>query len=195
MTGPEDKPTLRARIRAARDAILPDERERASEAAAARALALPEVAHARSVLAYAALPEEIDPAPLVASLRGLGARIALPRVCEPGVMSLHWTGEDTALAPGAMGISEPDETCEWARPEDLDLVIVPGVAFDASCARLGFGGGFYDAFLPILPAATPTIALAFEEQVVDAVPCGEHDARVDAVVTPSRVLRRGTPRS
>jgi 5-formyltetrahydrofolate cyclo-ligase len=143
------------------------------------------------VLAYAALPEEIDPAPLVAALRVRGARIALPRVCGPGTLALHWVEVDSNLAPGAMGIPEPDEACAWAAPDDFDLVIVPGVAFDASCARLGFGGGFYDSLLPLLPQTTPTVALAFDEQLVEIVPCEEHDARVDIVVTPSGVNRRG----
>jgi 5-formyltetrahydrofolate cyclo-ligase len=186
----DSKSDMRARARAARTALSADARRGASEAVADRALALPEVARARSVLAYAALPEEIDPAPLVSALRARGARIALPRVCGPGTLSLHWVEEGADLAPGTMGIPEPDEACAWAGPHDFDLVVVPGVAFDASCARLGFGGGFYDAFLPILPKTAVTVALAFDEQLVDVVPCEAHDTRVDAVVTPSRVHRR-----
>lgn len=190
MSHRDAKAALRAEVRAARAAVPPEARDAASRTVADRALGLPEVAAARAVLAYAALPEEIDPAPLVASLRAAGARVALPRVCEPGVMSLHWVDAGADLEPGAMGIREPDASCAWARPEDFDLVIVPGVAFDASCARLGFGGGFYDALLPIIPSRAATIALAFDEQLVDEVPCEEHDARVDAVVTPSGVHRR-----
>lgn len=186
----ERKRALRTSVRAARAALPPGARRAASTAVAERASALPEVARARSVLAYAALPEEIDPAPLVAALRARGARIAFPRVCEPGTLTLHWVEAGAELGPGAMGIPEPDEACASASPEDFDLVIVPGVAFDASCARLGFGGGFYDSFLPLLPETATTVALAFDEQFVDEVPCEEHDARVDAIVTPSGVRRR-----
>jgi len=185
----ESKAAVRARIRAARAAVDVESRDAASRAACQRALRLPEVASARAVLAYAALPEEIDPAPLVASLRTLGARVALPRVCGPGVLSLHWVEADASLEPGALGVHEPDQATEWARPEEFDLVIVPGVAFDPACARLGFGGGFYDALLPILPRRVATVALAFDEQIVREVPCEEHDVPVGVVVTPSRVIR------
>jgi 5-formyltetrahydrofolate cyclo-ligase len=157
---------------------------------ARRALELPEVAGARAVLAYAALPEEVDPAALIDSLRALGARIALPRVCGPGALALHWVEEGQTLETGHAGIPEPAESCAWAGPDDFDLVLVPGVAFDASCARLGFGGGFYDALLPSIPAGATTLGLAYDVQMVAEVPCEPHDERVMIVVTPSAVHRR-----
>jgi 5-formyltetrahydrofolate cyclo-ligase len=186
----ESKTAARARARGARSALKPAMRLKASTAIAERSLELPEVAGARRVLAYAALPEEVDPAPLVAALRERGARIALPRVCGPGTLALHWVEDDQVLEPGHAGIPEPPESCTAASPQEFDLVLVPGVAFDESCARLGFGGGFYDALLPTLPADVVTVALAFDEQVLDAVPCEAHDERVAVVVTPSRVFRR-----
>jgi 5-formyltetrahydrofolate cyclo-ligase len=142
------------------------------------------------VLAYAALPEEIDPADIVAALRADGARVAMPRVCGPGALALHWVDEGEVLESGHAGIPEPPESCAWAGPDDFDLVLVPGVAFDASCARLGFGGGFYDALLPSLPEGVATVGLAFDEQIVDEVPCEPHDERVAIVVTPTAVYRR-----
>jgi 5-formyltetrahydrofolate cyclo-ligase len=186
----DSKRELRAGAREARAALSVDARAEASAAVAVAALDLPEVATARSVLAYAALPEEIDPAPLVRALREIGARVAYPRVCGPGVLALHWTAADDQLAPGHAGIPEPASDSPWASPDDFDLVIVPGVAFDTACGRLGLGGGFYDAFLPTLRTNTVAVALAFDEQMVDSVPCEEHDARVDFVVTPSATHRR-----
>jgi 5-formyltetrahydrofolate cyclo-ligase len=186
----DSKRDLRARVRASRAAVPADRACEAAEDVARRALALPEVARARSVLAYAALPEELDPAPLVGALRSLGARVALPRVCGPGTLALHWVEPGDVLGRGHAGIPEPHETCAWAGPEDFDLVLVPGVAFDASCARLGFGGGFYDALLPSLPVTATTLALAFDAQIVDEVPCEPHDEPVMIVVTPTAVYRR-----
>jgi 5-formyltetrahydrofolate cyclo-ligase len=186
----DSKADTRTRAREARRALTPRMRLSASAAIAERALELPEVAGARAVLAYAALPEEADPAALVVALRSRGARVALPRVCGPGTLALHWVDDDRELEPGHAGIPEPPASCDRASPDDFDLVLVPGVAFDVSCARLGFGGGFYDALLPTLPAHTATVALAFDEQVLDAVPCEAHDERVAIVVTPSRVFRR-----
>lgn len=184
------KKEARRAARAARRAIDPAARAAASVAVASRAIHVPEVAGARSVLAYAALPEELDPAPLVEALRQRGARIALPRVCAPGVLALHWVEAKEPLAVGWMGVSEPPEACTWASPAEFDLVLVPGVAFDATCRRLGFGGGYYDEFLAALPQGVPAVGLAFEEQMCDEVPHEEHDAVLDAVVTPTAVHRR-----
>ncbi len=184
------KQALRERVRAARAALPPDVRATRSAAIATRALAIPEVAGARAVLAYTALAGEADPAPLLEVLRRRGARIALPRVCGPQKLSLHWVEPDTPLSPGALGTSEPSPECASATASDFDLVIVPGVAFDPACARLGFGGGFYDALLPTLPSRTLAVGLAFDEQIVGAVPCESHDEPVDMVVTPTSVHRR-----
>jgi 5-formyltetrahydrofolate cyclo-ligase len=65
---------------------------------------------------------------------------------------------------------------------------VPGVAFDAACRRLGYGGGYYDRLLPLLPATAPRVAGAFDVQIVDAVPAAAHDLGVDCIVTESRTL-------
>ncbi len=185
------KRDLRAGARAARAALSPQARESASAEIARLVLDLPEAAAARAVLAYAAMPEEVDPAGIVAALRARGARIALPRVCGPGALALHWVEDDEELPPGHAGIAEPAESCAWAAPDEFDLVLVPGVAFDAGCARLGFGGGFYDALLPSLSPGAVTIGLAYDEQMVDEVPREPHDEHVLIVVTPSAVHRRG----
>jgi 5-formyltetrahydrofolate cyclo-ligase len=170
-----------------RAGVMPWQRAGLSAQAAARALELPEVGAARAVLAYAAMPGEIDPAPLVHALRERGARVAYPRVCGPGAMTLHWASDD-ALEPGFCGIAEPAADAEDAAPDEFDLAIVPGVAFDAACERLGRGGGFYDRLLPAITGLT--VGLAFDEQIVECLPREEHDMPVDVVVTPSRVIRR-----
>jgi 5-formyltetrahydrofolate cyclo-ligase len=78
-------------------------------------------------------------------------------------------------------------------PPDLDLVVVPGVAFDEGGRRLGRGRGFYDATLAALRPTTATVGLAFDAQVVPSVPSGPHDARLHAVVTERRWLGGGFP--
>jgi 5-formyltetrahydrofolate cyclo-ligase len=97
------------------------------------------------------------------------------------------------LEPGFKGIPEPVEACERVGPEAVDLVIVPGVAFDVRSGRLGYGGGFYDRFLASCRA--PRIAVAFSMQIVDGVPCDEHDLPVDVVVTETGEIRSSRGRS
>jgi len=186
------KTELRASIRAVRAAIPEPVRREAAIRDAAGALGLTGVVGARGVLAYGAMPEELDASPLVRRLSQSGARIAYPRVCGPGELTLHWS-DTCELEPGYCGLLEPPAGSDEASLDEIGLVLVPGVAFDAECHRLGMGGGFYDRLLAALPPTTLKIALAFDEQIVDAVPCEEHDAMLDAVVTPSRIFRRGKP--
>ncbi len=74
-----------------------------------------------------------------------------------------------------------------AQPEDFDLVIVPGVAFDPTGNRLGYGAGYYDRFLPRLRPKTPTVAACFDLQMVDSVFPAAHDIPLDFIVTESSV--------
>ena len=185
----EAKAALRARMRELRAGFAPDVRAAESAAAAQRAVALPEVAGARVVVGYHALAEELDPSPLLTLLRERGARVALPRVSAPGELTLHWVEGNDELLAGSLGIMEPAADGPGPGLDVIDLVIVPGIAFDAHGRRLGFGGGFYDRLLARLSATTRTVAIAYDVQVVAEVPSGECDHRVQVVVTPTAVHR------
>jgi 5-formyltetrahydrofolate cyclo-ligase len=186
------KDSARLLGRAARQAVPAEDRLRHAEAAAERLLALPEIASAHTVLAYAATPEEIDPAPAVEALRARGATIALPRVTGPGRLTLHRVDPGTMLVPGPFGLLEPPRDSPTVAPGEIDVAIVPGVAFDGACRRIGHGGGFYDHLNSMMVDAV-TVGLAFDEQVLGEVPCEDHDVCVDVLVTPSRTRRREIP--
>jgi 5-formyltetrahydrofolate cyclo-ligase len=98
---------------------------------------------------------------------------------------------ETDLVPGAWGIPEPRDGLAEVLPEQIDAVVVPGSAFDAAGRRCGYGGGFYDTYLPRTRPGIPWIALAFEAQLVDELPCEPHDLSVGAVVTETRLIRTG----
>lgn len=183
------KAELRANARALR-AMLPDARRAGqSRLIAERLLRMPEVEEARTVMAYGANAEEVDPRPAVIALREAGARIAYPRISGPGCLSPHWVdSEDEQLTLSALGISEPIDACACAEPSEIEIVLVPGVAFGRDGYRLGFGAGYYDRFLPRAPDALK-IGLAFDEQLFDSVPHDAHDVVMDAIVTPSAVIR------
>jgi 5-formyltetrahydrofolate cyclo-ligase len=186
-----DKHVARLRGRAARQGVLAEDRPLHAAAAAERLLALPEVASARTILAYAATPEEIDPGPAVEALRSRGVVIALPRVTGPQRLTLHRVDADTTLFKGAFGVLEPPEESPTVPLEDIDVAIVPGVTFDDACHRIGYGGGYYDRLLGTMSGVS--VGLAFDGQVFTDVPYEDHDVCVDVLVTPSRTFRRRRP--
>jgi 5-formyltetrahydrofolate cyclo-ligase len=191
MTGDraEAKRAARREGRAARQSVLAGERPHLTAAAAERLLALPELASARTVLAYSATAEEIDPGPVVSALRERGMVIALPRMVGPERLVLHRVDGVDALVDGPFGLLEPSGEAPVVAPESIDVAIVPGVAFDSACQRIGHGGGYYDRLFGMMPDAV-TVGVAFDGQVLAEVPCEEHDVCVDVLVTPTRTLRR-----
>lgn len=152
-------------------------------------LALPEFARAQTVLTYAALPAEIDPSIATAELRDRGVRIAYTRIEAPGILGMHLVESEIELIPGPLSIRQPSQSSPRVAHDEIDLVIVPGLAFDETGARLGYGGGYFDRLLPLLRPDCARIGIAFDEQLLPSIPAEEHDQHVDVVVTPSRVVR------
>lgn len=91
-----------------------------------------------------------------------------------------------ALKQGKFGISEPEHP-DWAGPEDLDLILVPGVAFDTSGNRIGRGGGFYDRLLPQYQAVR--VGICFDFQCLEKIPSKSHDCTMDWLITESKFLK------
>lgn len=165
----------------------PDERRRSDDALFDRFLALPEVERARTILLYHGMGAEPETARLIPSLLAAGKNVALPRCTGPGEMEARLVGEETELIRHPFGMLEPGEDCPLAEPRTLELVLVPGLAFDRSGGRLGQGGGFYDRYLPRCPGAKA--ALCRVEFLLEAVPREEHDCSVELVVTEEEVFR------
>lgn len=204
MTLGEEKAALRARMRAVRDRL--DERERhiASESICRHLLAHPWIRgrmdagheHGRTpaLLAFCAIRSEPDMSAFVREAWKRGMRVLFPRVDRGASrLTLHAVNSEAELVPGAWGIPEPSaEAAEWDVRVPPDLVLVPGLAFDRSGGRLGYGRGFYDRLLAewraptqgTSPLADPLlVAPAFEAMLVERVPCEPHDVKVDLIVT------------
>ncbi|MEM8699079.1 MAG: 5-formyltetrahydrofolate cyclo-ligase [Pseudomonadota bacterium] len=146
-------------------------------------------AGAEVIAAYRPIRTEIDPTPLMEALAASGYRLAVP-VIEGDGLPLRFAAwaPGSAMVAGAFGAEVPAQL-DWVTP---DLVVVPLVAFDRACWRLGYGGGFYDRSLEGLRAVRPTLAvgLAYAAQEVAAVPLEPTDQALDAIVTERGVLRR-----
>lgn len=166
----------------------------------ANLLSLPWFARAGTIMFYAPYRGEVDVSGAIASALLSGKRVALPRIRRKrpvderaapnaGVMDAYlianWPGDAVS---GAYGILEPGSWCPPVEPPELELVVVPGVAFDRLGFRLGYGGGYYDRFLGQVRPGCPAVGVAFDLQVVPELPRGEHDRRVDAVVTESEII-------
>lgn len=171
--------------------------EAAAVAAASRVAGTPEFRDARSVALYAALPDELSTLPLYRASRAAGKRVALPRMRPGRRLEFAWVSSFDALRPGRYGVAEPPETEAAVRLSELDLVVVPGVAFDRSGGRLGRGAGYYDRALACRSGSRPfVVGFAQASRIVDEVPTEAFDQRVDAIATDREWLRtRRGPRA
>lgn len=183
-----EKRALRKQMLAVRDALSPEEAERRSEQVAARLLSLPEVQQAGTIFCYLSFGNEVATHALLRYWLADGRRVLVPvfdiehRCYRPSVLR----DLDHDLAVGRFGILEPKTS---APPEGhADVAIVPGLAFDAVCHRLGFGKGYYDRMLSEF--AGVKIGLAFDCQRLPVLPASEHDVAMDFIVTETQVLRR-----
>lgn len=190
-----EKDELRQQVLARRDALGAARRASFSTSITARVLALPSYQAARCVMAYWSIGSEFETAGLVADARAEGKTLVLPRAPRGGRMLELYAVRDPEheLVPGVFGIREPRaELCRSVLPEEIDFVLVPGVAFTARCERLGYGKGFYDRLISAFPARPPLVAAAFALQIVSAMPVSPTDQSVDLVITEDATYTRFT---
>jgi 5,10-methenyltetrahydrofolate synthetase len=160
----------------------------------ARVLALSSYSAARCVMAYMSIGSEFETAEFVSDLRAQGKQLVLPRAPRGGQALELYAVRDPKreLAAGVWGIREPrPEICRPALLEEIDFVLVPGVAFTARCERLGYGRGFYDQLIARFPRRPPLVAAAFALQIVLELPVSQTDQPVDTVITEDAVYDRG----
>ncbi len=137
---------------------------------------------AKKIMFYIAMDGEVETKEMIETAQRLGKIIAVP-VCVKNRASLRPALLDSHahLKRGPYGVFEP-VVSRFIRPEDLDLVITPGVAFDKKGNRLGRGKGYYDRFLSAIPKDTPSIGLAFDLQILSVVPTTPRDVSVKKVL-------------
>lgn len=179
------KDEIRRAMREMRRALSHDEQEAASRAVCRHALDFAPYRQAAAVMAYMACRGELSLAPLMADILESGRTLLLPRCEGPGVMTARRVEDFSQLASGAYGLMEPDAACEIVDPGGIDLILLPGTAFDRAGGRLGQGGGYYDRFLHRTDAHLAGVCHDFA--LLDAVPIEENDMPVHAVITPQGV--------
>ena len=179
------KTSLRKQVAELRDGLSQEVRESKSREIGKRLYALPGFRAAGAILFFASFRSEVDTVTMIRHVLAAGKRVFLPKVKGRELALFEILDFDKDTAPGAWAIPEPRET-KPVTIHEVDLMIVPGLAFDENGNRLGYGAGFYDRILPTYRRMT--VALAFEEQIVPDVPVSIHDIPVKKIVTEKRII-------
>lgn len=168
----------------------PVELARWSQQICSRILASEWFNSARAVMIYIATPEEPDLSQIAKACFSSGKHLIAARPAWDSCLlaPASITNLESDLVAGRHGLREPAPHCPPVNPDQIDLILVPGVAFDSRGVRLGRGGGFYDRFLCRQELRARRVGVAFDLQIVDRIPAEPHDAALEAVITPSRII-------
>jgi len=189
----EQKEDLKPAKKNIRDAILSklklqeeEERLNKSRRIEQKLFNLPEFQRAKTVMFYVSTKFEVDTLNMIKKAIKLGKRVAVPVVSKDKKQMLVSliSGEASELEYGPYTIKQPKEDhFNLIPPQDLDLIVVPGVAFDKGGMRLGRGKGYYDRFLESKHDQTATVGLAFDFQIIQNLPYGCHDRSVEQIIS------------
>lgn len=175
-----DKSEVRKMMRDRKRAVPPEEKLRRSEVLLRKVEALPDFQESRVVLLYWSMADEVQTHAFVDKWYN-NKVVLLPCVDGDNLRLRQYTGPDCMVSGEQFGIGEPTGA-EWKDLDAVDLIAVPGVAFDRTGNRMGRGRGFYDRLLKSTPHAVK-IGLAYDFQIIDTVPTEPHDVRMNMVIT------------
>jgi len=182
-----DKQAFRREAKARLAALSPEQRRALSAAACAQLAGTAAFAQAKTLLVYRPVRGECAPDDLVALARERGMRVAYPLCVAENRLALYFACSDADFVPGAYGIDEPNPMrCQCALPQEIDLAVVPGLAFDLSCNRLGRGAGYYDRLLAGFPGVKA--GLAYDCQLFPMIPADENDVTMDFIATNNGII-------
>jgi 5-formyltetrahydrofolate cyclo-ligase len=178
------KGALRARMKRDRNALSMIEAAELSARIAERVLAVPEFIRANRVFCYANAFGEVDTRGLMREIIYSGRELYLPRVKRGVKMDAARLNSIDDLRTGPYGIDEPQGD-ESIKPGCLEVLLIPGVAFDRRGGRLGMGAGYFDRFLLLCRGLK--IGLSYDFQIIDRVPVNARDMRMDMVITETHI--------
>ena len=194
----DDTPQARKaaiREQARKNRVAQKDKDAVSRVICGKFTALPAYTAAKTVMWYVDAGSEVRTRHTLPEALGHGKRVAVPWcVVETNQLELFLLEDMSELVEGAYKILEPKTElrslpAKTVRPEELDLVMVPGTAFDPRGGRMGQGKGYYDRLLSRARPDAPLVALAFDCQLFDAIPVAAHDVFMDLVLTETRELK------
>lgn len=177
----EAKKALRGEIRAKRRHIPPETRGEKDKSITEKVLSLDEYKKAGTVFCFVSYGGEPETRDIIADILKQGKRLCVPRCLDEGQMECVLIEGLSCLRPGYKGILEPKEGLPVLDPAEIDMAVVPGMAFTREGARLGQGGGFYDRFMEKTKAFT--CGICYSEFLLEDIPAESFDKKVSAVVT------------
>lgn len=144
----------------------------------------------RNIFTFISFKSEVDTHNIIKESLNLGKKVSVPLTLPKTKEMLPViikSFED--LKPGTYGILEPDNNTNQIKLDNIDLVLVPGLAFDPQGYRVGYGGGYYDRFFKKLSKNTIKVGLAFDFQIIDKCPTNKFDLPVDYILTESNFIK------
>lgn len=183
------KRRIREEILSRRDKEPEDLRGKKSRRIKKRLFSLKEFKEAHTILFYYSKGSEVKTKEMMEEALRKGKRVLLPRVRRREIYLGEIKDLEKDVEKGSFGILEPKEASKKATPKGIDLVILPGIAFDLKGRRVGYGLGYYDRFLRKIPKRIPLIGLAYNFQVVKNISGKKHDRKVSKVITETRILQ------
>jgi 5-formyltetrahydrofolate cyclo-ligase len=185
------KSRIRKDVIRIRDGMDDSEIDKRSRAIESRLISTGEFRESKTVLFYVSTKSEVRTKSMINHALGLGKMVAVPLtdVNSRDIRPFEIKDFEKDLAEGSFGLMEPRrESCNEVGIDDVDLIIVPGTAFDRKGNRIGYGKGFYDKLLSKCRDAF-TIGLAYDFQLVERIPEESHDVRVKMIITDKRILK------
>lgn len=181
-----DKSFLRGLILKNRQNLGLSQRQKKSDVIKNKLFALKEFKKAKGILFYCSFSSEVITFAMIEEALSAGKKVFLP-LCAGRTLEARQIQSINDVSPGYVGILEPKPGTRIVDPKEIDLVIVPGVCFDAKGFRIGYGKGFYDRFLKNLPDVAK-VGLSYDLQIVSNLEHESHDIPVDKVITENRVI-------
>ncbi|MGH7888953.1 MAG: 5-formyltetrahydrofolate cyclo-ligase [Thermodesulfobacteriota bacterium] len=182
----EEKRKVRAALLAARSLLAPIQVNKKSKKISANLFTLERFIRANRVALYSPIKNEVKTESIFETARECGKEVYFPRV-QNSILEFHKVDDLGELMPGKFGIAEPSPYSNKIRVKDLDMIIVPGVAFDTSGRRLGYGKGYYDRAL-IDVENEKVVGLAFSLQVLCRIPAEPGDRGVGILITENGII-------
>ena len=180
----EPKRELRKRMKLKRSELSDCERQAYDSIIYEKLISSEEYLKAKVIFIYVSYGDEVNTHLVIKHALNSSKRICVPKVIskEIGMKSIEINSLDE-LTAGAYGILEPNSEGVVIKPDEMDMIILPGLAFDKKGGRLGYGGGFYDRYLTKVGENTVKAALEYDFQIIDKVPTEEFDVKIDYIIT------------